>query len=70
LGASSGVALAGIDSLNIDDTADRRRAAHAILLGAGTARSRIPVSRRAVACSRIPHKSWGRPPLPGPKAPR
>ena len=32
--ASSGVALVGIDSLNIDDTADGSRPAHSILLGA------------------------------------
>ncbi|UCG06373.1 MAG: cyclase family protein [Desulfobacterales bacterium] len=31
---SSGVALVGIDSLNIDDTADGSRPAHSILLGA------------------------------------
>jgi arylformamidase len=33
--AASGAALAGIDSLNIDDTADWSRPAHSILLGAG-----------------------------------
>jgi arylformamidase len=37
--ADSGVALAGIDSLNIDDTADMTRPTHTILLGAG-----IPVT--------------------------
>lgn len=31
---TSGVALVGIDSLNIDDTADKRRPAHSTLLGA------------------------------------
>jgi kynurenine formamidase len=31
---SSGVALVGIDSLNIDDTTDGSRPAHSILLGA------------------------------------
>jgi kynurenine formamidase len=33
--AGAGVALVGIDSLNIDDVADRTRPAHSILLGAG-----------------------------------
>jgi kynurenine formamidase len=33
--ANSGAALAGIDSLNIDDTADLSRPAHSILLRAG-----------------------------------
>jgi kynurenine formamidase len=34
--ADSGVALVGIDSLNIDDTADKRRPVHTTLLGADT----------------------------------
>ena len=33
--AAAGAALVGIDSLNIDDTADGERPAHTILLGAG-----------------------------------
>jgi len=33
--ASSGVSLVGIDSYNIDDTADGSRPAHSLLLGAG-----------------------------------
>ena len=33
---AGGAVIVGIDSVNIDDTSDRQRVAHTILLGAGT----------------------------------
>jgi kynurenine formamidase len=47
--ASSGAALAGIDSLNIDDTADLSRPAHSILLRAG-----IPVCEHLCNLEALP----------------
>ncbi len=50
--ADSGAALVGIDSLNIDDTADGLRPAHTILLGAG-----IPIVEHLCGLDRLP--DWG-----------
>ncbi len=50
--ADSGAVLVGIDSLNIDDTADGLRPAHTILLGAG-----IPVVEHLCGLERLP--DWG-----------
>lgn len=47
--ADSGVAIVGIDSLNIDDTDDRARPAHTILLGAG-----IPIVEHMCRLERLP----------------
>src|ERR1035438_7274000 len=47
--ASSGAALAGIDSLNIDDTADLSRPAHSILLRAG-----IPIAEHLCNLESLP----------------
>jgi kynurenine formamidase len=47
--ASSGVALVGIDSLNIDDTADGRRPVHSTLLGAD-----IPVVEHLCNLGQLP----------------
>jgi kynurenine formamidase len=44
-----GARLVGIDSLNIDDTADRRRPAHTILLGAG-----IPIVEHLRGLEQLP----------------
>lgn len=51
--ADSGVALAGIDSLNIDDTADLSRPAHSILLRAG-----IPIAEHLCNLSAVPAGSF------------
>lgn len=48
-----GVALAGIDSYNIDDTEDGRRPAHTILLGAG-----IPICEHMTGLSALPAKDF------------
>jgi arylformamidase len=45
----SGAALVGIDSMNIDDTADGRRPAHTILLGAG-----IPIVEHMCNLGQLP----------------
>lgn len=45
----SGVALVGIDSLNIDDTADLTRPVHTALLGAG-----IPIVEHLCGLSELP----------------
>ena len=45
----SGAALVGIDSINIDDTGDRERPAHTILLGAG-----IPVVEHLTGLDQLP----------------
>ncbi len=50
--ADSGAVLVGIDSLNIDDTADSLRPAHTILLGAG-----IPIVEHLCSLHRLP--DWG-----------
>ncbi len=50
--ADAGAALVGIDSLNIDDTADGLRPAHTILLGAG-----IPIVEHLCDLDRLP--DWG-----------
>lgn len=47
--ASAGAALVGIDSLNIDDTADGTRPVHTALLGAG-----VPVAEHLTGLSRLP----------------
>ena len=47
--ARQGAALVGIDSLNIDDTADPRRSAHSILL-----RARIPIAEHLCHLDRVP----------------
>jgi arylformamidase len=46
-----GAALVGIDSLNIDDTADGRRPVHSVLLGAG-----IPIVEHLTALSGLPER--------------
>lgn len=46
-------ALAGIDSLNIDDTADGTRPAHTLLLGAG-----IPIAEHLCALDRLPDEGF------------
>lgn len=47
--AAAGVALVGIDSLNIDDTADMTRPVHTTLLGAG-----VPVAEHLTGLARLP----------------
>lgn len=47
--ASAGAALVGIDSLNIDDTADMTRPVHTALLGAG-----VPVAEHLTGLGRLP----------------
>jgi len=47
--AAAGAALVGIDSLNIDDTADRSRPAHTVLLAAG-----IPIVEHLTALDQLP----------------
>ena len=47
--ASAGPALVGIDSLNIDDTADGVRPAHTLLLGAG-----IPIVEHLTGLAAVP----------------
>jgi kynurenine formamidase len=47
--AARGVALVGIDSYNIDDTADLSRPAHSILLGAG-----IPIVEHMCNLDQVP----------------
>jgi kynurenine formamidase len=44
-----GAGLVGVDSYNIDDTADRRRPVHTILLGAG-----IPIVEHLCGLDRLP----------------
>ena len=51
--ADSRAALAGIDSLNIDDTADLSRPAHSILLGAG-----IPVVEHLTNLAALPEQGF------------
>lgn len=48
-----GAALVGIDSLNIDDTTDRSRSAHTILLSAG-----IPIVEHLTALDRLPLRGF------------
>ena len=47
--ADAGAALVGIDSLNVDDTADGARPAHTILLGAG-----IPIVEHLTGLAALP----------------
>jgi kynurenine formamidase len=47
--AAGGAALVGIDSLNIDDTEDRTRPAHSLLLAAG-----IPIVEHLTALDQLP----------------
>jgi kynurenine formamidase len=49
----AGVALVGIDSLNIDDTADGTRPAHTILLGAG-----IPTVEHMRGLEQLPNRGF------------
>ncbi len=51
--ASEGVMLAGIDSLNIDDTEDRSRPVHSTLLGAG-----VPIVEHMCDLSRLPERDF------------
>ena len=51
--ADGGAALVGIDSYNIDDTADGRRPVHSILLGAG-----IPVVEHMCNLARLPREGF------------
>jgi kynurenine formamidase len=50
---SAGAALVGIDSLNIDDTADGSRPAHSILLQAG-----IPIVEHMCALAQLPDEGF------------
>jgi kynurenine formamidase len=49
----AGAALVGIDSLNIDDTADLTRPAHTALLGAG-----VPIVEHLTALARLPEAGF------------
>jgi arylformamidase len=49
--ADSGAALVGIDSYNIDDTADKTRPAHTLLLGAG-----IPIAEHLCGLDQLPDR--------------
>jgi kynurenine formamidase len=51
--ALSEVALVGIDSLNIDDTSDRERPVHSILLGAG-----IPIVEHLCNLRQLPDSGF------------
>jgi len=51
--ADEGAALVGIDSYNIDDTADLRRPAHSILLGAG-----VPIVEHMCNLGRLPREGF------------
>jgi kynurenine formamidase len=51
--AQSGAALVGIDSYNIDDTADGNRPAHSILLGAG-----IPIVEHLCGLGDLPDENF------------
>jgi kynurenine formamidase len=51
--ANAGAALVGIDSLNIDDTADGRRPVHTILLGA-----EIPIVEHMCGLERLPEAGF------------
>jgi kynurenine formamidase len=51
--AREGAALVGIDSYNIDDTADARRPVHSVLLGAG-----IPVVEHLCGLDRLPREGF------------
>jgi arylformamidase len=50
---SEGVMLAGIDSLNIDDTEDRSRPVHSTLLAAG-----VPIVEHMCDLSRLPERDF------------
>ena len=51
--AQSGAALVGIDSYNLDDTADGNRPAHSILLGAG-----IPIVEHLCGLGDLPNENF------------
>jgi arylformamidase len=51
--AAGGAALVGIDSFNIDDTADAARPAHSILLGAG-----IPIAEHLCRLQDLPDEGF------------
>jgi arylformamidase len=51
--AAAGAALVGIDSLNIDDTADMSRPVHTTLLGAG-----IPIAEHLAGLARLPERDF------------
>ena len=49
----AGAALVGIDSYNIDDTADNRRPVHSILLGA-----QIPIVEHLCGLEQLPPRTF------------
>jgi kynurenine formamidase len=51
--AEAGAALVGIDSLNIDDTADMSRPVHTALLGAG-----VPVAEHLTGLAKLPDEDF------------
>ncbi len=51
--ADQGAALVGIDSVNIDDTGDRSRPAHTVLLGAG-----VPIVEHLCALDQLPPRGF------------
>ena len=51
--AAAGPAIVGIDSLNIDDTADARRPAHTLLLGA-----QIPIIEHMTRLDALPDAGY------------
>lgn len=51
--ADGGATLVGIDSYNIDDTADGRRPAHTVLLGAG-----VPIVEHMCGLDRLPREGF------------
>jgi arylformamidase len=51
--AAQGAALVGVDSVNIDDTGDRSRPAHTVLLGAG-----IPIVEHLCALDQLPPRGF------------
>jgi kynurenine formamidase len=51
--AAAGAALVGIDSLNIDDTADMTRPVHTALLGSG-----VPVAEHLTGLARLPESGF------------
>lgn len=57
----AGAALVGIDSLNIDDTADGRRPVHTVLLGAG-----IPIVEHLQGLEALPDKGFRFSAVPAP----
>jgi kynurenine formamidase len=58
---AEGAAIVGIDTLNIDDTADLERPAHSLLLGAG-----IPIVEHMTNLGAVPHEGARFTALPAP----